>query len=611
VKKLTKFAPEPKRFTKKMANNKVIRGGEFLIKNADPLDVFIPEEYDEEQKMIAQTCDDFLKTEVFPILDRIDSQEDGLMRNLLTKSGELGLLGISAPEEYDGFGQSFVTSMLASESMGAGHSFSVAYSAHTGIGSLPLVYYGNDEQKRKYLPKLVSGEMAAAYCLTEPGAGSDANSGKTHAELSEDGKYYILNGQKMWITNGGFADLFTVFAKIGNDRVHSAFLVESAWDGVEINTEERKMGIKGSSTVQLFFNDVKVPVENLIARRGMGFRIALNILHMGRIKLGAAVVGSAKRTITQSVNYANERKQFGKQISNFGSIKYKLAQQAIKTWVTEAAVYRISDNIDKTKAELLEAGHEKDTAMIDAIAQYAVEDAAMKVFGSESLDYVVDEGVQIFGGMGFSAEMPVDRAYRDSRINRIFEGTNEINRLLISETLIKKGPKIGIDFKESYEKVKAEVENGKTLAYDGDDFFEELHFHVNNFKKLALLVIGAFLEKVPSGFVNEQIIMSALSDILMGVYTAESALLRAEKIAMVMGDETAVYQKAMAEVYLYDVSFKLRKHAYDAANSFLEGEELKAMTGMIDKFADYKALNIRDSHRFIAERIIEMDRYCF
>ncbi len=594
-----------------MVSNKVLRGGEFLIRDTDPLDIFIPEEFDEEQKMIAQTCDDFLKTEVFPILDRIDAQEKGLMRELLTKSGELGLLGISAPEEYDGFGQSFVTSMLASEAMGAGHSFSVAYSAHTGIGSLPLVYYGNEEQKQRYLPKLVSGEWAAAYCLTEPNAGSDANSGKSHAVLSEDGKHYILNGQKMWITNGGFADLFTVFAKIGNDRVYSAFLVESSWDGVVINAEEKKMGIKGSSTVQLFFNDVKVPVENLLARQGMGFRIALNILHMGRIKLGAAVLGSAKRTVTQSVNYANERKQFGTHISSFDAIKYKLAQQAIRTWVTESAVYRISDNIDKTKAELLEAGHDPETAMIDAIAQYAVEDAAMKVFGSESLDYVVDEGVQIFGGMGFSAEMPVDRSYRDSRINRIFEGTNEINRLLISETLIKKGPKIGIDFRESYEKIKAQLVNGNVPMYDGKDYFGELHFYVNNFKKLALVTLGAFLEKVPAGFVNEQIVMSALSDILMGVYTAESALLRAEKIAVVMGDETAVYQKAIAESYLYEVSFKIRKHAYDAVNSFLEGDERQALLTLIDKLAVYKALNVRDTHRFIADRIVAQDKYCF
>ena len=531
-----------------MENNKILRGSEFLVKNIAAENVFIPELFDEEQKMIVQTCEDFLEAEVFPILNRIDKQEPGLMRDLISKAGELGLLGISISEDYDGFGQNFVTSMLASEAMGAGHSFSVAYSAHTGIGSLPLAYYGTQEQKQKYLSKLATGEWAAAYCLTEPNAGSDANSGKTHANLTEDGKHYILNGQKMWITNGGFADLFTVFAKIDNDRVYSAFLVESNWNGVVINTEEKKMGIKGSSTVQLFFNDVKVPVENLLAKRGQGFRIALNILHLGRIKLGAAVLGSAKRTITQSVNYANERKQFGIEISSFAAIKYKLAQQAIRTWVTESAVYRIAENIDRLKDELMNSGMRKEDAIMEAIAQYAVEDAAMKVFGSETLDYVVDEGVQIFGGMGFSAEMPVDRSYRDSRINRIFEGTNEINRLLISETLIKKGPKVGINFKEQYEKISAEIENKDLNKYSGDDFFEELKYYLSNFKKLALLIIGSFLEKIPNGFIAEQEIMSALSDILICVYTAESAMLRSEKIEQINGANAAKYAKIIAEL---------------------------------------------------------------
>ncbi|MBN2746293.1 MAG: acyl-CoA dehydrogenase family protein [Bacteroidales bacterium] len=594
-----------------MDKNNVLKGGEFIIKDVAAEEVFIPENFDEEQQMIAQTCDDFLEAEIFPNLDRIDAQEAGLMRELIQKAGELGLLGISIPEEYDGFGQSFVTSMLASEAMGAGHSFSVAYSAHTGIGSMPLVYYGNEEQKQRYLPKLATGEWAAAYCLTEPNAGSDANSGKTQAILSEDGSHYILNGQKMWITNGGFADLLTVFAKIGNDRVYSAFLVESNWDGVVINPEEKKMGIKGSSTVQLFFNDVKVPVENLIAKQGQGFRIALNILHMGRIKLGAAVLGSAKRTITQSINYARERKQFGTEIANFAAIKFKLAQQTIRTWVTESAVYRISDNIDKTKEELMAEGMDRENAAIEAIAQYAIEDAAMKVFGSETLDYVVDEGVQIFGGMGFSAEMPVDRAYRDSRINRIFEGTNEINRLLISETLIKKGPKVGINFKEEYEKIVSQADSFVAAHVDETDPLKIMRSFVKKAKTLGLYTIGAFLEKNPKGFVEEQEIMSALSDIIMAIYTTESAVLRTEKIMALKSFEETEYHRAMSETYLYDSSFKMKKSAYDIVGSSLKGEELCNALRIIDSLTIYKPINVKENHRFIANKLIEENKYCF
>lgn len=589
----------------------VLKGGEFLIKDVDAKDIFIPEDFDEEQLMIAQTCEDFLEAEIFPNLDRIDHQEPGLMREMISKAGELGLLGISVPEEYEGFGQNFVTSMLASEKTGAGHSFSVAFSAHTGIGSLPLVYYGNEAQKRQYLPKLATGEWAAAYCLTEPNAGSDANSGKSQAILSEDGSHYILNGQKMWITNGGFADLLTVFAKIGNDRVYSAFLVESSWDGVVINPEEKKMGIKGSSTVQLFFNDVKVPAENLLAKPGQGFRIALNILHMGRIKLGAAVLGSAKRTITQSVNYAIERKQFGTEIANFAAIKYKLGQQAIRTWVTESAVYRISDNIDKTKAEMMAEGFDRETAAIESIAQYAIEDAAMKVFGSETLDYVVDEGVQIFGGMGFSAEMPVDRAYRDSRINRIFEGTNEINRLLISETLIKKGSKVGINFKDEYESILSDVENIKPSHLEGNTPIEQMRSYVGRSKKLGRYVIGAFLNKIPKGFVEEQEIMSALSDIIIGIYTIESAVLRTEKLMTIKSFEETEYHRAITETYLYDTSFNIKKSAYDVVGAFLTQDELCDALKMIDALASFKPINVKENHRFIANKIIEENKYCF
>ncbi|MCD4736530.1 MAG: acyl-CoA dehydrogenase family protein, partial [Bacteroidales bacterium] len=524
-----------------MGKNDIIKGGEFLIKETDSADIFIPEEVDEEQKMIAQTCADFLETEVFPILDRIDSQEEGLMRSLIEKAGDLGLLGISVPEEYGGFEQSFLTSMIASEYMGSGYSFSVAYSAHTGIGTLPIVYYGNDDQKDRYLPKLASGEWAAAYCLTEPNAGSDANAGKTKAELSEDGKYYILNGQKMWITNGGFADVQTVFAKIGNDRVHSAFIIERGWEGVVINPEERKMGIKGSSTVQIFYNDVKVPVENLLGKRGEGFRIALNILHMGRVKLGGTVLGAAKRVISQSVQYANERKQFGRRISEFGAIQYKLAEQVIRTWVTESAVYRVSMNIDQMTEKLIEEGVPKNKASIDGIAVYAIEAAAIKVFGSEVLNYVVDEAVQIFGGMGFSAETDIDRAYRDSRINRIFEGTNEINRLLVVDTTIKKALKTGFDVVRYAQSIIKKLDVDENIQ-EGD-YFAEKKLYIQNYKKIALLMMGVLSEKFSRNFLSEQEILFNISDIIMYIYGAESAMLRLEKLEKIKGKEqTKLYR---------------------------------------------------------------------
>ncbi len=593
-----------------MGKIEVVKGGEFIVKETEAKDIFIPEEFDEEQRMIAQTCQDFLDTEVMPLLDRIDNQEEGLMLELLKKAGELGLLSISLPEKYDGFGQSFVTSMLVGEILGAGYSFAVAHSCHTGIGSLPISFYGTEEQKQKYLPKLALGEWAGAYCLTEPGAGSDANAGKTKAVLSDDGKFYILNGQKMWITNSGFANVFTVFAKIDNDRVLSAFIVERDFPGLTFNPEEKKMGIKGSSTRQIFFNDCKVPVENLLGGRGKGYRIALNILHMGRIKLGGNVLGAAKLTINQSVNYANERKQFGTLISNFGAIKYKLAEQVIKTFTTESAVYRASRNVDEAVERNLEEGA-KEKALIVAFGQLAIEAAILKVFASEALDYIVDEAVQIYGGMGYSAEMPVDRSYRDSRINRIFEGTNEINRLLLVDTLLKRGAKGEFDLYGEAEKV---VENltdlpekpGKLL-----DYYGKKKQYVKHFKKVALLLIHIASEKFDRQLVHEQEILNNIADIIMQIYVAESTMLRVERLESMKGEKNMKIYRDILDVFVYDAAGIINKCGLDAIHSFADEQEKDLLLKGINYYTEVEGVNVKEARRRIADKLIEDNRYNF
>ncbi len=594
-----------------MDQSKNITGGDFLVKDVTSDSIFIPEEFNEEQKMITQTCDDFLESEVFPMLDRIDKQELGLMPKLLGKAGELGLLAISIPEEYEGFGQSFLTAMRANESLGAGYSFTVAYSAHVGIGTMPIVYYGNEFQKRKYLPKLATGEWIAAYCLTEPNAGSDANSGRTKATLSDDGRHYILNGQKMWITNGGFADVLTVFAKIDNDRVLSAFIVDSNLPGISMNPEEHKMGIKGSSTRQIFFNDVKVPVENLLGKPGEGFRIALSILHMGRIKLGGIVLGAAKRAINQSVNYANERKQFGSLISSFGAIKHKLAEQVIRTFTNESAVYRTSMNIEEAAKMNLEAGLEKGKAEIEAIARFSVECAMLKVYGSEALDFVVDEAVQIYGGMGYSAEAPIDRAYRDSRINRIFEGTNEINRLLAADSAIKKAQKGDFDLFGNAKIIFDSIDSLEETEHNFPGYFEEKYHYIHNFKKATLLVIHAFSERYRKNLINEQEIMMCVADMMMQLYTAESTLLRVEKMRKYFDDKHITIYQDILDVFVYEAAFKLAKSGKDAINSCEEGEMQKKLNRAVDVFTNVAPVDIKEARRRIADRLIYDTRYTF
>lgn len=590
-----------------------IKGGEFLIKETPAEEVFTPEEWSEEQKMIAQTCQDFLEQEIHPKLDEIDSmQHPELMPGLLDKAGELGLLGTSVPEEYGGFGMNFNTSMLVAEVLGAGHSFAVAISAHTGIGTLPILYYGNDEQKAKYLPKLATGEWKAAYCLTEPDSGSDANSGKTKAVLTDDGKHYVINGQKMWITNGGFADVFIVFAKIDDDKNLTAFIVEKEFGGITMNEEEKKMGIKGSSTRQVFFNDCKVPAENLLSERENGFKIAVNILNIGRIKLGVAAVGAAKQVISTATNYANERKQFGTSISNFGAIKHKIAEMASKTYASEAAHYRAGQNIDDAYDALVADGMDPAQARLKSVEEFAIECAILKVHGSELIDYCVDEGVQIYGGMGFSAEGPMDRAYRDSRINRIFEGTNEINRMLSIDMLLRRAMKGHLDLMGPAMEVQKELMSIPDFgASDDDTLFAKEKKVLKNLKKAGLMVAGAAVQKYMQKLGDEQEILMNLADMLIEGYVAESALLRVEKHVKIKGEEAMAVEIDMMRTYLYEAVEKAAYNGRQAIFAFAEGDEQRMMLMGLKRFTKLEPFNLKEARRRIADHIIEKNEYTF
>ena len=591
---------------------KAIKGGEFLIRETPAEAVFIPEEWNEEQLMIAETCTNFIAQNITPNLVRIDEQEEGLMPHLMEEAGALGLLSISIPEEYGGFGKDFKTSMLVTEKLGAGNSFSVAFSAHTGIGTLPILYYGTDEQKAKYIPKLASGEWKGAYCLTEPSSGSDANSGKSRAKLSEDGKHYILNGQKMWITNAGFADIFTVFAKVDNDENLSAFIVEKEFGGITLNAEEHKMGIKGSSTRQVFFNDCKVPVENLLSERQNGFKIAVNILNLGRIKLGGGVIGASKSVITTSVNYANEREQFGRPISKYGAIRYKLAEQAILTYASESATYRASENMEQATEHLVETGMDPTKAKLKGTEQYAIEAAIIKVHASETLDYVVDEGVQIYGGMGFSAEAPMDRAYRDSRINRIFEGTNEINRMLTVDMMLKRAMKGELDLMGPAQKVAGELMSIPDFgASEDDSLFGKEKKYIAGFKKAVLMVAGAAVQKLMQQLGKEQEVLMNLADMLIELYVSESTQLRVEKLVGMRGEEACKEQLDMMRVYINDAAEKIFKSGKEAINSFADGDERRMMMMGLKRFTKTEDFNTTQARRNIAAKLIEENKYCF
>lgn len=586
-----------------------IKGGEFIIRNTTPDQIFIPEEWTEEQRMIAQMCDDFIEQEITPNLDRIDSMEEGLMASLVEKAGELGLLGMTVPEELGGMGVDFKTSLLATEYLGKGHSFSVAYGAHTGIGTLPLLYYGNEEQKNKYIPKLASGEWKAAYCLTEPGSGSDANSGKTKAQLSADGSHYVLNGQKMWITNGGFANLFTVFAKIDEDKNLTAFLVEADSEGISLNPEEKKMGIKGSSTRQVFFNNVKVPVENMLSDRENGFKIALNILNIGRIKLGAGVLGGAKQTITESIKYALEREQFGRSIAKYGAIRQKIAEQVIRSYVVESAIYRAGQNIDDAIEAYMASGMEKGQATLKGIEQFAPECAILKVAGSECLDFVVDEGVQIFGGMGYSAESSVERAYRDSRINRIFEGTNEINRMLTVDMVLRRALKGELDLMGPAMKVANELMSIPETPEMSDSPLAAEYVALEGFKKTILMVAGSAVQKLMQTLSKEQEVLMNIADIAIWTYQAESVLLRVDKLIQQKGADAIPVQIAIAKTYFYDSADRIAKAAKDAINSYAEGDEARMMLMGLKRFTKTGDFNPKAARQIIAQSAIDAGAY--
>ncbi|MDB5230883.1 MAG: butyryl-CoA dehydrogenase [Chitinophagaceae bacterium] len=588
----------------------VLKGAEWLIKDSEPSASFTPEDFNEEQHMVFDMCTQFLNTEIHPLLDRIDKMEPGLMPSLLEKAGEQGLLGASLPEAYGGLGKDFITATVVNEALGGGHSFSVALAAHTGIGTLPILYFGTEAQKQKYIPKLATGEWKGAYGLTEPNSGSDALGAKTSAKLSDDGKYYLLNGQKCWITNGGFADVYTVFAKIDGDKF-TAFIIERGFEGFTQGAEEHKMGIKGSSTVQLYFQDCKVPAENVLGEIGRGHIIAFNILNIGRLKLGAATMGGSKTALTYTVQYAITREQFKQPISNFGAIKHKLAEMAIRIWVAEAGLYRTAKWIDDKEKELLNEGKPFNESLLGAAEEYAIECAMLKVFGSETLDFVVDEGVQVYGGNGFSEEYEISKAYRDSRINRIYEGTNEINRLLTMDMTLKRAMKGKLDLMGPAMNVQKELMSIPEFGNEDETPFAKEKKYISNFKKAILMTAGAAVQKLMMNLDKEQEILMNIADMAIETYHCESALLRAIKIVETKGETAAALYLDIVRTYIYDAADRINKSAKDALNGFAEGDELRMMHIGIKRFTKVEPFNSKEARRRIANKLIEEKRYCF
>ena len=594
-----------------LANNDVLRGGAFIIQDSTPDSTFIPEQFSEEQLMVKTMVQDFIKNDVEPNRLALEKQQEGLAISLLEKMGDLGLLGTHMPEEYGGTAMDTNTNTMICDLLGPAGGFTVSYAVQTGIGMLPIFYFGTEAQKTEYLPQLISGKLRCAYCLTEPGSGSDALAAKTTAMLSEDGTHYVLNGQKMWISNGGWADILIVFAKIGGDKF-TGIIVDRHAEGVSLGAEEDKLGIKGSSTRQIFFENVKVPVGNVLGEIGKGHLIAFNVLNVGRFKLGALCLGGAKEVATMGIKYANERQQFKQPIANFGAIQHKLAEMAVKIFVGDASQYRTSNLMQEHIHASLEAGKSYAEATLEAAEEYSIECALMKFIGSEALDYVVDENLQVHGGIGYSEEYPAARAYRDSRINRIYEGTNEINRLLAVDMLLKKAMKGKLDIVSPAWAVQKELASMPSFDRPSGEYAEE-YAALKDFKKIILMVAGGAAKMQMDGKLdlrNEQEILMNVADILAETYNCESALLRVHKLAgMEKANSQEVYD-AILKVQFTDATARVAKAATDALTSFAEGDLLKTFLMGLKRFTKYPPVNVKNERRKIAAALIAANTFC-
>ena len=593
----------------------VTRGGQFLVKETKCEDIFTPEDFNEEQLMMRDSVKEFVDKELWPNKDRFEKKDYALTEETMRKAGHLGFLSVAVPEAYGGMGMGFVNTVLVCDYIsGATGSFSTAFGAHTGIGTMPITLYGTEEQKQKYVPKLASGEWFGAYCLTEPGAGSDANSGKTKAVLSEDGKYYSITGQKMWISNAGFCSVFIVFARIGDDKNITGFIVENSDDnGISMNEEEHKLGIRASSTRQVFFNETKVPVENMLSERGNGFKIAMNALNVGRIKLAAACLDAQRRVITNATAYANERVQFNTTISQFGAIRSKLADMAASCYAGESATYRAAKNIeDRISAREAEGATHQD-AELKGVEEYAIECSILKVAVSEDIQNCADEGIQIYGGMGFSEDTPMESAWRDARIARIYEGTNEINRMLSVGMLIKKAMKGHVDLLGPATKVGEELLGIPSFdTPDYSELFAEEKEMVTKLKKAFLMVAGSAVQKFGTELDSHQQILMAASDMLIEIYMAESTILRTEKLAKKEGEDKVQEQIAMAKLYLYQAVDIVTQKGKESVISFAEGDEQRMMLMGLRRFTKYTNMpNIVGLREMITSKLVAENEYCF